>query len=526
MNRPPSAIRGYLVALVSVAVVVLIRRYLLVGVFSNQVPVGLFLVAVIASAWVGGMRAGLLAVGLGVVGAIYTFAGVSDAEPATLVTRVQIGAFAGGGVVTSYVTNLFRTTNRRLADRQRELELQQGRLADEIEHRRVAETALRDREERIRMAVESADIGTWDLNVATRQRQWSDRSKAMFGLPPEVDPSTIDFLALLHPDDRQHVAAAIEAALDPRGNGSYQVEYRRLRDDGTIRWVVAKGQAFFQGEGDYRRALRFIGTVIDITERKELEHALHEADRRKNDFLAMLAHELRNPLVPMRNALDIWPALEREPGEMAALRAMMRRQVRQMIRLIDDLLDVSRMTRGKIELRFEPLDLGQVITRAVEAIQPVIHGRDHRLAIETGEPIAMVGDAARLTQVFSNILHNAAKYTDPQGSIKLVVGREQDRAVVTVSDNGRGIDPGMLTEIFEPFRQCDSSSNRSDSGLGIGLTLARQVVEMHAGTIEAEMPARARAAGSWCGCRRWRNTSWCQPSPRSARRRSQRGAAS
>ena len=361
MNRVPSAYRGYLVAVVAMCMAVLIRRYLLPSLFSDQVPVGLFLMAVIAAAWVGGFKAGLLAVALGAVGVVYTFAGIDDVEPPTLVTRVQSAVFVGGGLLTTYFTVLLHKTKLRLEDRQRELESRQTQLAAEVEHRRVVEAALGKREERIRMAVESADIGTWDLNVATGRREWSVRAKEMFGLPPDADPTTLDFLALLHPDDRQHVGRAIRAALDPRANGSYHVDYRVLRADGTIRWVVAKGQAFFQGEGEARAAQRFIGTVFDITERKDMEQALQEADRRKNEFLAMLAHELRNPLTPLRNALEIWPTIEQEPEEMAALRGMMSRQVQQMIRLIDDLLDVARMTRGKIELRVEPVDLQAVI---------------------------------------------------------------------------------------------------------------------------------------------------------------------
>ncbi len=485
MNRVPSAYRGYLVAVVAMCMAVLIRRYLLPSLFSDQVPVGLFLMAVIAAAWVGGFKAGLLAVALGAVGVVYTFAGIDDVEPPTLVTRVQSAVFVGGGLLTTYFTVLLHKTKLRLEDRQRELESRQTQLAAEVEHRRVVEAALGEREERIRMAVESADIGTWDLNVATGRREWSVRAKEMFGLPPDADPTTLDFLALLHPDDRQHVGRAIRAALDPRANGSYHVDYRVLRADGTIRWVVAKGQAFFQGEGEARAAQRFIGTVFDITERKDMEQALQEADRRKNEFLAMLAHELRNPLTPLRNALEIWPTIDQEPEEMAALRGMMSRQVQQMIRLIDDLLDVARMTRGKIELRVEPVDLQAVIGRAVETVRPVIASCGHRLSVSADGPLPIRGDAARLTQVFSNILDNAAKYTGRAGSIELTARRQDGQAVVTVSDDGVGIEPRMLAEIFEPFRQGDSTSNRLHAGLGIGLTLARRIVEMHGGTIEA-----------------------------------------
>ncbi len=232
----------------------------------------------------------------------------------------------------------------------------------------------------------------------------------------------------------------------------------------------------------------------EIRERKRQEaelrqhtQALQEADRRKDEFLATLAHELRNPLSPLSNALQIWPKVENDPAEMEQLRQMMERQVAQMTRLIDDLLDVSRITRGKIELRNQPVDLQTLIKVAVEAVDPLVAASNHQLALDLPqEPLLIAGDVARLTQVFANILHNAAKYTPPGGSIRVAAAKSDGVAVVTVSDNGVGIPAEMLTRVFEMFQQVDQTLERSHGGLGIGLTLVKRLVELHGGQVEAQ----------------------------------------
>ncbi len=231
----------------------------------------------------------------------------------------------------------------------------------------------------------------------------------------------------------------------------------------------------------------------EIRERKRHEQemvrqaeALQEADRRKDEFLATLAHELRNPLSPLSNALQLWPMIENDRQEMERMREMMERQVQQMIRLIDDLMDVSRITRGKIELRKQVVDLGTLVAGSVEAIEPLIESRGHRLTMTLpSEPAYVEGDVARLTQIFGNILHNAAKYSPQGGVIWVSVERDGPRVVVRVRDNGPGIPTHMLSQIFELFRQVDQTLDRAHGGLGIGLTLVKRLVELHGGTIEA-----------------------------------------
>ena len=213
---------------------------------------------------------------------------------------------------------------------------------------------------------------------------------------------------------------------------------------------------------------------------------LEDSDRRKTEFLATLAHELRNPLAPINNALQLWPHAENNREQMEQLRGTMDRQVRQMIRLIDDLMDVSRISQGKIQLRKQPVSVDTLLQGALESLKPLIESLGHRVTFATGDSTLCVdGDVARLTQVFGNLLHNAAKYTGRGGTIWISAQRVGQDAVVSIRDNGPGIPKHMLSEIFDMFRQVDATLDRSHGGLGIGLTLVKRIIEAHGGTVEA-----------------------------------------
>ena len=221
-------------------------------------------------------------------------------------------------------------------------------------------------------------------------------------------------------------------------------------------------------------------------ELKAHTEALKAADRRKDEFLATLAHELRNPLAPLRHGLDI---LRRRPdGDDAAnIRGMMDRQMIHLVRLIDDLLDVSRVTQGKIALRKEKIQLADIVRAAVEASRPLIDSSGHSLTVEIpSDPIWLDADLTRLAQVIGNLLNNAAKYTQERGQIRLAIRAEENVAVIEVCDNGIGIAPEMQAEVFELFTQVDGRSDRARGGLGIGLALVKQLVSMHGGTVQAE----------------------------------------
>jgi len=247
------------------------------------------------------------------------------------------------------------------------------------------------------------------------------------------------------------------------------------------RWFIVQATRF-KSPGP----VRVVVAHQDVTKRKLAEDALKEADRRKDEFLATLAHELRNPLAPIRNGLQVMKLAKNNAEAIEHSRAMMERQLAQMIRLIDDLLDVSRISRGKVELKRERVDLAKVVQQAVENSRPLIEQGGHELVVDVSpDPIYVDADVTRLAQVYANLLNNAAKYTEPGGHIRLTVERTGSDAVVTVGDNGVGIAAHMLPKVFELFTQVDRSLEKSQGGLGIGLSLVKGLVEMHGGSVEA-----------------------------------------
>lgn len=351
---------------------------------------------------------------------------------------------------------------------------------------------IRESEERVRMAVQAANIGTWDFDLTTETLRWSDRCKEIFGMSPE-DPIDYEiFLKHLHPDDRERTDLQVSNALDSGGTGSYKIDYRAVWPDGTIRWIVATGEAFFEGQGANRHAVRFVGTVLDITDRKDAEERLREvaarlseADHRKDVFLATLAHELRNPLAPIRTGLEVMKLAEGDPAILEEVREMMERQTKQMIALVDDLLDVSRITRGRLELRESRVNLSEVLRNAVESSRPFVDESGHNLTVESpDQPVYLKADPHRLAQILSNLLNNAAKYTPNGGEIRVRAELVGSDVRISVADNGIGIPADMKDQIFEMFAQVEHAKEHLYTGLGIGLTLVKSLVEMHGGRVE------------------------------------------
>ena len=267
-----------------------------------------------------------------------------------------------------------------------------------------------------------------------------------------------------------------------RTNGQFNDEARiGHRLGGQPRWLQIRGRVVADEDG---KPLRMSGLSFDMTERKAMEEALRESDRRKDEFLAMLAHELRNPLAPIRNSAELLARLDlSERARRAA--DVIARQERQLARMVDDLLDVSRLTRGRIEIERRPVDLAAIVGAAVEAVEPAIREREHTLSVTSGLPLIVKGDSARLQQCVVNLLTNAAKYTDRGGHIEVTLGHETDHANVTVTDNGSGIAPEMLPVVFDLFVQSERTLDRAQGGLGIGLSVVRRLVEMHGGSVTA-----------------------------------------
>jgi PAS domain S-box-containing protein len=515
--------------------------------------------------------------------------------------------------------------------------------------------SLQEKEEQLRLAIEAAEVGLWDLDVATGTLYWPARVKSMFGISPDAEATLDDFAACLHPDDRPDVLRAFAAAQDPALRVTYDVEYRAIgKEDGVLRWVAAKGRALFDDEG---RCTRAIGTAIDITARKEAEArqaaikerllvlsrieqatrplveavdvmqltarllgeylgatrcayadvepdndrftirsdwsapgvpssagvysldlfgpqattnlrngrplvvhdadrqlgddgggrmfnaigikaivcaglvkggrlvammAVHQAvprdwsaddivtimevvdrcwahiervrdaamlreqDRRKDDFLATLAHELRNPIAPLLYATEL---LKRDPAPTQRARGhdVIERQTGHLTRLIDDLLDISRINRGMVELKREVVDVLPLLEQAVEAATPALERARHRVSLdaplEPAVPAYVDVDPTRLVQVVTNLLNNAAKYTADGGDIRLAASVHGEHVIIELSDNGLGIPPEDQGRIFEMFTQLPHTGKKVHGGLGIGLSLVKTLVEMHGGTV-------------------------------------------
>ncbi|HET7925905.1 MAG TPA: PAS domain S-box protein, partial [Rhodanobacteraceae bacterium] len=293
---------------------------------------------------------------------------------------------------------------------------------------------------------------------------------------------------LFFSEDRARIRDEIFPAVLQKGHAEIEI---RLRDfkTGAGRWMAYKLLALRDENG---RPIA-IGTVSqDITSRKDHENDLRrlalelaEADKRKDEFLATLAHELRGPLAPLANVLELWKRSSSAP-QLRRARETMERQLAQMVRLVDDLLDLNRITRDRLELRKARVELAHVIAHAVEACRPLIDARGQKFAVTLpNEPCELDADHARLAQVFANLLNNSSKYTDPGGQILLSARRQGDDVIVSVRDTGIGIPREKLDGIFDMFSQVDSALERSQGGLGIGLTIVKRLVEMHEGTVEA-----------------------------------------
>lgn len=286
----------------------------------------------------------------------------------------------------------------------------------------------------------------------------------------------------------------LEEALD-RPLGSREVQAIGLALDEAI---TASVVSFVHERDEHLRQLHDERAETEKRSQRQLEEqtlALQDADRRKNEFLAILGHELRNPLASIYTALEIQRLKATDDPEVACAREVIERQVRQLTRLVDDLLDVSRITQGKVQLQLEPVDIATIVQRAVEMAQPLFDAQKHRLSVSLSrEPMWVEADAARLTQVLTNLLRNAAKYTSPGGQIKISAECHDNDVIVRVRDNGIGIAPELLPRVFEPFIQVARSLDRSDGGLGLGLTLVRSLLELHQGTIEAHSEGKGKGS--------------------------------
>ena len=356
---------------------------------------------------------------------------------------------------------------------------------EDVTERVLAKKALQESRADLNRAQAVGQTGSWRLDVTRNVLTWSDENYRIFGVTKGTSLTYETFLGIVHPEDRGYVEKMWEAGL--RGE-PYDIEHRIVAD-GQVKWVREKAYLEFNDAGELLGAF---GITRNITSRKQAELALQESDRRKDEFLAMLAHELRNPLASIRTAAQVLRLTGTKEPVLERASAIIDKQVNQLGRLVDDLLDISRICSGKIQLQKEVLDLAEIILQAVETNQPLIEAREHKLSVTLpSKSVHVEGDFTRLVQVVDNLLDNAAKYTGDGGVISVIVEQgdghtdTNNSVLIQVRDNGRGIDPTSLMSLFDMFYQVNSNLDRSESGLGIGLSLVKSLVEMHGGWVKA-----------------------------------------
>jgi PAS domain S-box-containing protein len=351
---------------------------------------------------------------------------------------------------------------------------------------------VRENEERLRMAMEIGRIAAWQRDPATGDMSWSTDPEALFGFPAGAFGEGRRMFRALHAEDRRRVEGLLEDALR---TGLYESEHRLVRPDGSIVWVTERGRIVRSENGG---ADRMLGVSRDVSAQRRAEQeregsldearqARDEAERQsrlKDEFLATLSHELRTPMNMVLGWLDILSSGKPVRDPQSALEVV-QRNARIQARLIDDLLDMNRLVSGHLQLEVGVVDLNGIVHATVQGLQPAADAKKVHVATALDGHAEVAGDARRLQQVLWNLLHNAVKFTPSGGRVVVQVSAADDRARVTVEDSGQGIAPSFLPHVFERFRQEDSSPTRRSAGLGIGLSIARHLVELHGGTIRA-----------------------------------------
>ncbi|HEX9399574.1 MAG TPA: ATP-binding protein [Anaeromyxobacter sp.] len=352
------------------------------------------------------------------------------------------------------------------------------RLADELQAGRAQ---AREREARFRAITEAMPqivcVLAPDGSPEYVNAQWMGFSGLTL-----AETVRAGWALIVHPDDLALVRDCRRRALETGAPQEVELRYRAA--SGSYRWFLSRLAPVRGANG---RVVRFVGAAMDITTRKEAEEALRDADRRKTEFLAMLSHELRNPLAPIRNSVYVLAHADPTGEGARRARAVIERQSEHLTRLVDDLLDVTRIARGKIDLRRAHVDLRDLVRRAGEDLRSTLESRGLVLSVELPpEPVLADADTTRLEQVVGNLLQNASKFTPRGGRVTLALAHEGGEAVIRVRDTGIGIDPELLGRVFEPFVQAERSLARTQGGLGLGLALVKGIAELHGGSVRAE----------------------------------------
>jgi PAS domain S-box-containing protein len=363
-----------------------------------------------------------------------------------------------------------------------------SKITFDLTDHKLLERCVKEREH-TRRILRAANAGTWTWHPERERINVCENFLALLGRPGTDTTLTLDeWMEFIHPDDRPLVARKFEAA---RANGPgvpFAAEMRLCPIDSMPRWFYVQADWYREKPGD---PYELNGVNVDIQQLKtaeaELRQAidkLREADKRKDEFLAMLAHELRNPLAPIRAAAEVLRMVKLDDAQVQETSAVIARQVTHMTSLVDDLLDVSRVTRGLVKLDKAPLDVRQIVTEAVEQVNPIVRARRHHLALHLS-PLATVvlGDRKRLVQIIANLLNNAAKFTHEGGHIVLKTEVRDGKVMLSVTDDGIGMEPALAARVFELFAQAERTPDRSSGGLGLGLALVKSLVELQGGTV-------------------------------------------
>jgi len=335
----------------------------------------------------------------------------------------------------------------------------------------------RRHEARLALALDAAGLGSWEFNLKTGTLTASDRCKANHGLPPSATLSLErDIIGAIDPSHQQTFRDALARTI--ADGVDLLLEVPNTWPDGSPHWLMVRGRKV---DDEW-----LLGVTLDVTERRRMEEALRDSDRRKDDFMAVLGHELRNPLAPIIAAAKFLEMSGPPEPRLQRARQTIVRQAGQITRIVDDLMDIGRINAGKLRLQKSRVDVKDVLLQAVEACTPMIERRRHTLSLAVpDEPVYIDADPARMVQVVSNLINNAVKYMDEGGRITVSGTSASGVAVMSVRDEGMGIAPGMLEMIFQRFVQVGTSDYRAEGGLGIGLALVKAIVELHDGTVEA-----------------------------------------
>ena len=423
------------------------------------------------------------------------------------ILRSKIGVFIETFRKTLALAELNEALQREIAEREKAQDALM-RANEELERRVIDRTAaltrahqgVRENEERLRLAMQIARIAAWEWHLDTGQMQWSTDPERLFGFPPGAFGPELRISRALHPADKPQIDEAIGNALT---TGSYEAEYRAVRPDGTTVWITERGYVVRDSERP-----RMVGVSRDVTADREAAHererllrseqqARDEAERQsrlKDEFLATLSHELRTPMNAILGWLAILDSGKSVRDTRSAL-AVIRRNAELQAQLIEDLLDMNRLMAGNVQIEVTPVDLGALLQTTTQGLQPTADAKGVQIfaSVESGAgPI--LADARRLQQVLWNLVHNAVKFTPSGGRVEIHIERAQGCVQITVRDTGQGISPAFLPHVFERFRQEDSSTTRESSGLGLGLSITKHIVELHGGTIGVLSPGEGLGA--------------------------------